>query len=174
MAWAHPFLWNCHELPIENQKKVEGIFIRFDLYKSWPFWISFDMSWIVKHLTTHDLIVFSCLGTHGEFRKCWRAHGYSASSYDIKLNTDHDICTERGFFQLLQLGCRQLCLARMLLFAQLCLFLWMFWTVFSNAFHIFHLSTTFEYFRYVFNIIYLEYIWIYVIYNIWICLFHAG
>ena len=49
--------WVHQELSIWNQKKGEGILIGFDSYKSWAFWISLDMFWLLKHLTSHDLIV---------------------------------------------------------------------------------------------------------------------
>lgn len=43
-----------------------------------------------------------------KLRNCWREKGFSSISFDVKLSRRHDVCSEAGFFCLLEFGCRQL------------------------------------------------------------------
>ena len=45
--------------------------------------------------------VLDVFGASCRIAETWRAAGYRAFSYDIKLSKNHDICTEDGFKLLL-------------------------------------------------------------------------
>ena len=52
-----------------------------------------------------------CVDVFGASRRveqAWKAAGYCAAGFDIKLSNRHDICSERGMKTLLALGLQQL------------------------------------------------------------------
>ena len=79
---------------------------------AWPRWFAPERhfvelqasmrTWMTNHKPKYDCL--DVFGASQKVSKTWIAAGFRSVSFDIKLNREHDLVSEKGFHALMRLG----------------------------------------------------------------------